>query len=363
MALLQQQQNWFWQQPQQFQPLPYPQYPQYGNFVPNFIFGMVDPPAWVEEEEEEPEAEPAVGAGVEHGPVHDISDDETDEVQPSGPVLPVPEQDGGITAGLIDNQLTFSEVKEADKQSAPVQDRVANLLEKYLKDAHSVMEMDRLAKAHPRVANVEAMKVPRLDEEVYQEVDQKSRATDMTFQSIQKGVLGAMSAFAPVLDLVFLRKQKDKESCMVFNSWGRFIARCPVGGARTLRLSYLRCMPGRYVNTLKEKMSGYTVVTWRKPLSSVKWPKRLEVMRRNQFPGNHQFRQTFQQFQDQPMMMRAYNPFQLQQVRFPSPQNVGYQQSYQQGYPQPQMAFGGYPRQRFNRNQGKQGFAKRGAHK
>ena len=211
MALLQQQQNWFWQQPQQFQPLPYPQYPQYGNFVPNFIFGMVDPPAWVEEEEEEPEAEPAVGAGVEHGPVHDISDDETDEVQPSGPVLPVPEQDGGITAGLIDNQLTFSEVKEADKQSAPVQDRVANLLEKYLKDAHSVMEMDRLAKAHPRVANVEAMKVPRLDEEVYQEVDQKSRATDMTFQSIQKGVLGAMSAFAPVLDLVFLRKQKDKE--------------------------------------------------------------------------------------------------------------------------------------------------------
>ena len=75
------------------------------------------------------------------------------------------------------------------------------LLERYLADAQSVAEMEKLAKNYPRVSNVENMKVPRLDAEVFQFLDQPIRNADQSLQGIQKGVMGAMSAFAPVLDL------------------------------------------------------------------------------------------------------------------------------------------------------------------
>ena len=59
------------------------------------------------------------------------------------------------------------------------------------------------------------MQAPRLEDEVYQVVDQKIRNADMAIEGIQKGVLGAMLAFTPLLHLTFTRAKqrvgKDKE--------------------------------------------------------------------------------------------------------------------------------------------------------
>ena len=65
---------------------------------------------------------------------------------------------------------------------------MAALLGRYLRDANSVAEMEKLAKAYLRVSNVEDMM--RLDEEVFQVIDQKFRNGDTSLQA----VLGAMSA-------------------------------------------------------------------------------------------------------------------------------------------------------------------------
>ena len=90
---------------------------------------------------------------------------------------------------------------------------VASLLERYLKEATVLADMEKLAKSYPRIDNVDNMKAPRLEEEVYQAVEQRVRNTDMALQGIQRGVLAAMSAFAPVLDLTCARarSKEDKE--------------------------------------------------------------------------------------------------------------------------------------------------------
>ena len=53
------------------------------------------------------------------------------------------------------------------------------------------------------------MKVPRLDTEVYQALDQKVRGVDQGFQAVQRGLLGAMAAFAPAVDLAISRGNED----------------------------------------------------------------------------------------------------------------------------------------------------------
>ena len=53
------------------------------------------------------------------------------------------------------------------------------------------------------------MQAPRLEDEVYQVVDQKIRNADMAIEGIQKGVLGAMLAFTPLLDLTFTQPNRE----------------------------------------------------------------------------------------------------------------------------------------------------------
>ena len=82
---------------------------------------------------------------------------------------------------------------------------------KYLKETQLTTEMEKLAKDYPGISNGETMKLPRLDKEVFQAVDQKCKNLDWSLQAIQKGLLGAMAAFAPVLELAFARGSADKE--------------------------------------------------------------------------------------------------------------------------------------------------------
>ena len=151
-------------------------------------------------------------------PVHAMSDDESEiiedpvqeEVQVDKPVVPEVKK-SGVFATILKTNLT--QVKEADKVASKLSTEVAFGLEKYLKECVYTSEMEKLAKTHPRVQNVDSMKVPRLDTEVYQVVHQKVRNFDQSLQAIQKGVVGAMSALSPLLQLAYDRADSDFDEC------------------------------------------------------------------------------------------------------------------------------------------------------
>ena len=95
---------------------------------------------------------------------------------------------------LVKGQL--AQVKDKDKVTHPLGQDVSELLESYLNEVAAITEIEKLAKTFPRVVNVPNMKVPKLDEEIYQAVDQTTKNLDQSFQGIQKGILGAMAAVA-----------------------------------------------------------------------------------------------------------------------------------------------------------------------
>ena len=86
------------------------------------------------------------------------------------------------------------------------------MFDHYLSEARVTSDMEKLAKAHPRIDNVSRMKVPKLDEEVYQVVDQSVRTADQLFQAIQKAVLASWAAFALVIELAVKRAKLPKDS-------------------------------------------------------------------------------------------------------------------------------------------------------
>ena len=186
-----------------------------GNAVPGFNFGQVDRPDWADDTSQEDHD----GNGV-HRPIHDISEDDSEliesdqestvEVVPEVPVVTLPTiKKKGMFADILKENL--NKVKEADKVSSKLAPEVASGVDKYLKDCVYASDMEKLMKLYPRVDNVENMKVPRLDTEVYQVVEQHVRTFDQQLQSIQKGIVAAISAISPLLDLGFERADSDLE--------------------------------------------------------------------------------------------------------------------------------------------------------
>ena len=351
--------------------------------------------AWQQQpQEEEQETEPVTGeSGQVRQAVHEISEDEADldevvvaHVQAPSVTQAQSGQSAGHTETLVQGELAV--VKDADRVAPDVGQGVADLLERYLREANSLAEMEKLAKDYPRVGNVNNMKVPRLEEEVFSVVEQKVRNGDMALQGIQKGVLAAMAAFAPVMDLVFKRSKEKSDDELDKLGLG------VVDGFKVLAQVH-NAISGRRREMLKPQLSpAYARAMSRAPeLVSQEWlyggnleetTKQCEVSKRiaekvigkrkpqqtrgqnnnKRFrPQNHQPAPFPAQFSTPTPMLRAYNPFQFQhQQRFPTPQNF---QAFQpQFYPQQQW-MGGFPRrQRFNnRPQRQQGFAKRGPHR
>ena len=198
------QQQWLWQQ--QFQQMALN---PFGNYVPNFNFGANVQADWAQEgEEEEEEPPPRARQGA-----HEISEDEDEDVV----VIPSPAQSALAGAGDSGGKLEelardqMAQVKEADRVAPEIIPDVAALLDKLLADSIGTADMEKLAKTYPRIKNVELMKVPRLDNEVFQAVDQNLKNVDQVFQGIQKVVLGAMAALTPVLSLGWVRSNKDPE--------------------------------------------------------------------------------------------------------------------------------------------------------
>ena len=361
-----------WQQ--QFM-MPYNNFPpHYGNFAPNFALGTgYLPTAWGEEDRE-PSAAQGAPSRDRQQKGHVISEDEDDS-----PITapPQPQQRGDLPEVEELLQEKLGEVKEADKLSPEASPQVAELLTKYLREAQHISEMEKLAKAYPRVKNVEIMRVQRLDEEVYSVVEQNFRTMDMSMQNIQKGVLGAMAAFTPALDLTMARKG-DSEV--------RKLGKGVMDGLQLLAFThntlaakrremlrpqlapvYAKVMTktndvesewlygGDLAETTKQaetaKKIGEKVMKRKIPFQPRAQPKRFKAP----FPANFG------------PVMRPYTPaFQgfQQPLRFPNPQ---------QGFFNPQMGQMGFPsgggfgfnnyrgRPRYPKN--KQGFQKRGAHK
>ena len=371
------------------QPLNYPTQPlNYGNFVPNYSLGGVEPPPvfWDEgEAEEEEELEIAPPARVHRQQDHVVSDEEDNVVvvpQVQGANLApgqAPAQEG-LTAALVGDQL--AELSEADRVGPRVDQGVGSLLERYIKEGNSWQEMERLSKLFPRTENVENMLMPRLDEEVYQIVDCKAKGLDSGFQSIQRAVLATMAALAPLLFLTFKRSKKDSGvQDKELDALGNNQLNAPQLLAHThnsisikrrelprnqLSPVYWRLMAkssqvsqGLYGGNLEETTKQCDVA--RKISDKVKRKSQQEKKPHPQKRFRHAF---VPQQMGQPMLLRAFNPY---QSRFPGPQQFqqGFQQSFHQApYAQQQFFPGGfgYPRRpRFQKNQ--RPFGKRGTHK
>ena len=373
----QQHQQWLWQQ--QAQAFPF----AYGNFMPGFPLGAAyAPPDWEEEPQMVPQ-DPQVGAIRQK--THEISDDdeETDsasgqEVEPQD-ALPAREavpKTVGTMADLAKEQLAF--VKDSDRVAAKINPDLARVLESYLKDSTAVADMDKLAKQYPRVENVEGMKVPKLDEEVFQVVDQRHKTLDQNFQGIQKAILGSMSALADIMDLGFRRGVTDPE----LDALGRNLM-----DSMQLHAFAHNALSGRRRELLRPQLSpAYAKEMTKGQTASAEWlyggeladaTKKCDTAkkigekisrRKTTFPGSRppmkKFRPMYNQQPGQQgfPMMRAFNPYPVQQFRFPAPQQMQFQAPYQP------FGFGGFqrrqrPRQANPQQQQKQGFAKRGGFK
>ena len=161
---------------------------------------------------------------LENRPVHDMSYDEDmvsqadlesnvepnvalEKVPPKTPSLEIKKT--GVFAGILKKNIAH--VKEADKVAPKMSPEVAFGVDKYLKECHYTSEMEKLSKQYHRVENVKSMRVPRLDTEVYQVIEQKIRNNDQNLQSVQKAIVSSISALAPLLELGFERADGDKE--------------------------------------------------------------------------------------------------------------------------------------------------------
>ena len=385
-----QQQQWFWQQWQQFnqanpRPPMNPTFSQYGNFVPNYQFGLLPQGHFWQEEEAEEASEEAEAQPRVRQATHEVSDEEEEVVE----VLPqaqVPAQaqaqaaQAGPTQGMVESQTEkklkeqLNLVKEADRVSPRADPEVAQLLERYIKDAAAIAEMEKLTKLYPRVANVECMRVQRLDNEVYQAVEQHVRNMDQNLQGIQKAMLGAMTAITPLLDLVFKRKANDPEldepGGNVMDSLKLMaFANSAIAGKRRELLKpniapiYARTLAKGQEESSEWLLGGDLVELTKKCEVSKRIAEKVvkrkpQVQPRNRVPPFKKFRAPF----PANFGPRVFNPFQMNQIRFPAP--MGFPQmlpQQQQFTPQMGGTYNNFPR-RYRNPRPRQGFPKRGGY-
>ena len=88
---------------------------------------------------------------------------------------------------------------------------MASTINDFFEEAKVAGELEKLTKNYPRIQNMEAQIVSRLDGEIFNAVDQHVRAADVALQNIQKGLVAAISAMAPVGTLLISRGLEDPE--------------------------------------------------------------------------------------------------------------------------------------------------------
>ena len=319
---------------------------------------------------------------LQHIGTHDLSDDEVSDlvshadsasvaIQPEQ-VLPVqPELDMKLvgTGALADFlREEWSQVKECDKVSPKLDDCTAKIVNKMLKDSLHVTEMEKVAKNHPRVENVDFMKVPRLDMEVFEVVEQKVRNMDQSIQSIQKGVLASVSALSPVLSLLINRGESDEELNKVGRNLGEsikllaYVNNILSAKRRELIKPYLAPVYAKVLTKGHETTpdwlyGGDLITTTRKCEASQKLAQKILKHKAEANPAKSQPAKRFKGPKGPGMVaLRGFNPLQMTNVRFPSPQMINDLIQAQMGLQVPrQFGFGyrnRFPQQQFQQQQG-----------
>ena len=295
-----------------------------------------------------------------------------------------PEAAAGSAGELVEHvEGELNTVKECDRVSEEITEGTATLITKYLNEARSSTEMEKLAKKYPRVSNVANMKVPRVEEELFQALEQKVKNTDQAYQAIQKGVLGALAALAPVFDLTLARAKTGGDQELV--DMGRNVldslhllayAHNSLSTRRKETLKpvlspiYAKVM-GKGQDLTQEWLYGGDLVETTKQCEAAKKVSD-KVLKRKQFVRPQQQQKRFRTPFIQQQVLRPFMPYQGQgHIRFPAPQAFAQfpmqQQQFQgQFQQQPQQGFGfgfGFPRRfRHPRGPRQQGFAKRGTY-
>ena len=342
----------------------YMQAPQYGNFVPNFSFGLGALPQW--------------GFDWSHftdqgRPVHAMSEAGSEIDSSEGiPVLPITPQvpnikSSGILGEFLQEQWTH--VKESDRVTPKLDGDLALIFNKILKDSVFTSEMEKLAKSYPRIENIEHMQVPKLDTEVFDVIDQNIRNRDQSLQGIQKAIMAAVTAMAPTIKLAYERADTDEELNLLGRQLGESVkllgyASNAISTKRrdlikpVLSPVYAKALTKSHDTNPEWLFGGDLVTTTKKCEVSQKISEKI-LKEKKKAPVNQPQSQAkrFKGPRGFPLL-RAANPLHMQGVRFPSPQmfqpmmfpqqNMGFPTGFQRHY---------RPRNQFQSPQ--QGFPKR----
>ena len=197
-----------------------PQQPYFGNMAQYAGFGHPFGPQGLIPQVQPQEEDDWEGVHPVRQGAHQISDDEDDSdgisvlsgsTEP--PKLAQPQLDfdslkTGKLASLLKSQ--HNKVNEADRVSPEINDTLAKIINSYFVSTKAG-DLEKLVKEYPRVKNINRLAVPKLDAELFSAIDQTSRTTDVALQALQKGVVAALSAMAPVASLMLERGETDDE--------------------------------------------------------------------------------------------------------------------------------------------------------
>ena len=158
---------------------------------------------------------PMDGMGPRQGD-HEMSDDEDE-----GPLMmPAPQKRveasldfSGLKEGKLAQllQSRHQKVKEDEKLTPPINETLAAIVNAFFEETKVAGELEKLTKEYPQVKNMDKQLVPKLDAELFTAIDPQVRAVDVALQGIQKGVVAAVSAMAPIGSLMLERGNTDKE--------------------------------------------------------------------------------------------------------------------------------------------------------
>ena len=334
----QQHQQWLWQAQM-------PQFPLgLGNFVPNFGLGSGLAAAnWQEEVEEVQEP-----SGRIRQQTHEMSEDEEESVSDSREASKAQKEEG-VTAELL--KETMAKVKDCNRVTEGIEPQLASLLNRFLKDSKSVTEMEKLGKAYPRIENVEFMKVPRVDEEVSQTLDMRHRNVDQAIQAVQRALMSSIPSLAAVLQLGYSRGAADPE----MDELGKNV----MDSFRLQSFAH-NALSTRRKELIKSELSPvYARELSKRQAASPDWlyggelmdaTKKCEAAKKiGENIGRKRPQMQVRQTQNQKRFrapnyqgnqtqrfpaMRAFNPYQMQHLRFNSPQvnQPQFQQAFQQPF-------------------------------
>ena len=180
-------------------------FPQFGQVLPYPDYARME----VNQEWEEG----SVYSGVTDRPVHDMSEDDEDDeatcqvvsqeaqATPKGGVTAEASLDlMGLKPGKFAEVLKEKHLKahEGEALGKDIDPTLASIIEGFLAESKQASELERICKEFPRVKNLPKLVVPKMDQELFGAVDQNARAADISLQTIQKAVVTAISALAPL---------------------------------------------------------------------------------------------------------------------------------------------------------------------